>query len=103
MQDAIGFEARFRQRDNKHGQEAEQVGRGAGQAGAHQPQPRQAEMPEDQGIVACGIEQDGKQHHDHGRHRAGDRGGETSQHHEAHGEGQAESQRTDKARRIFRQ
>ena len=92
VQDAVALQRRHRQADRQHGDEAEDVGAGAGDARAVKAQAREAEMAEDQRIVEAGIPQHGHAHHHQRRHGARQGGGEAAQHLEAHGEGQAPGQ-----------
>ena len=92
LQEAVGAQARRAERDDRHRHQGEKVRGGAGEARAHQPQSRQAEMAEDQAVIAQRVEQDGNAHHDHRRHRPAERGGEVAQDLERQRTGQAERQ-----------
>ena len=58
VQDVIALQRRRDRHDAPASRQAEEVGAGAGHARAQQAQPRQAEMAEDQGIIAQRVEQD---------------------------------------------
>ncbi len=92
VQETVGSKAGRPERDDRHRHQGEQVRGGAGEARPHQPQPWQAEMAEDQAIIAKRVEQDGNTHHDHRRHRPAERGGEVAQDLERQRTGQAERQ-----------